>query len=288
MIGFRSRLVLSAAALLCASAVVVRADEAPVAPSLATQPTISLVATSSASTADVATFLKAPVSFSVKDASFLSALDAVLLSSGKNCFIECREVKPMKMSFSIRSSTAGRVLDALARAGGCTLYVLPTKLLIAPASLLEQSERAEAKPFTVLVSAATLPAGKTLPKQANGVDMLALANKNISVSIQGLEPANAMSACRKAGPILGAYTHWSTPRDRLANNIQTSLTLSFDQIPFAEALSVVGELGGCQLYLLPDTFHLRSPDQPLTPEEKKLAVPAFITNFPSGPSAPSA
>lgn len=287
------RSVLCTASLLCVSALTVRADEVKATPPLSTQPTISLLATPATSPADVATFLKTPVSFTLKDASFLGALDAVMTASGKTCPLECRQVKPMKLSFGIKKGIAGNVLDALARAGGCTLYVLPDKLLAAPASLLTAEEKNKARPFTMLVSAATLPAGKTLPRQANGFDVLAVANKKISVSVEGKALGNAMddvTGSAMGGTVTFVSGQERPPFDRMAlgGYIPTSMSLSFDQVPLGDALSVVAELGGCQLYLLPDRFLICGEGELLTPQERQDAIPALQSGLPFNPLAPSA
>jgi len=281
-------------ALLCAFAVHSRADEAPVALPLSAQPTISLLATSSQG--DVAAFLKTPVSFFVKDASFLGALDAVMTASGKTCLIECRQVKPMKLTFGAKKNTAGNILDALARAGGCTLYVLPNKLLLSPTALLTDAEKARAKPFTVLVSAATLPEGKTLSKPADRPDILTLANIKISTSFEGVQIDEAgdaimsglMNSTREMRP-MGATLEQHTPLNRSSATtyIPNSTTLSFDQIPCAEALSVIAELNGCQLYLLPDRFLICGPGEFLIPAQKNVAVPALQSGLIADPSTPN-
>ena len=116
-----SRSVLCTVTLLCAC-VLVRADEVRDKPLLSAQPTISL-RTTSPSQADVAAFLKTPVSFTVKGASFLGALDAVLSASGKTCLIECRQMKPMNLTFGAKEQSMDGVLDTLAKAGGGSLYL---------------------------------------------------------------------------------------------------------------------------------------------------------------------
>lgn len=285
-----SRSVLCASSLLCVSALAVRADEVKAAPSLSTGSTISLLATSSKS--DVAAFLKTPVSFTVKDASFLSAFDAVLAASGKTCSIECRQMKPMKLNFGAMGDQAGSMLDNLAKAGGGSLYILPDKLLLSSPALLTDEEKKTGKPYSVLLSGA-MPQGKTLAKQPNGIDIVAIANTKVSCSIENQRWGQA------AGMLMGALPYsaggrkpfeplnfsGSISKDRPNNFVVKDLSLSFQDVPLGEALGMIAHMNGCELYLLPGKF-LMCPANDLTPDQQKVAVPAF--QYPGiGSSAPS-
>ena len=271
----------------------VRADEAKDKLPLSAQPTISLQATSSKS--DVAAFLKTPVSFKVKDASFLGTLDAVLSASGKTCPIECRQMKPMKATFGVKGDNVDLVLDTLAKAGGGSLYIFPDKLLLSPPALLSDQEKASAKPYSVLLSKATLPQGKTPDKQPGGIDMMAIANTKISCSIEGERWGPA------AGHLLGSLPYGAgdmkplealhlegyPPNERLNAGFGVKdVSLSLQDVPLGEALGMIAHMNGCELYLLPGKFLLCPPNS-LTPEQQKVAVPAF--QYPGGGSpAPSA
>lgn len=268
---FLSRSVLCTAALLCACGMV-WADEAKDKLALSTQPTISLQATSTSQT-DVAAFLKTPVSFTVKGASFLGALDAVLSASGKTCPIECRQMKPMKLTFGARGQSIDGVLDTLAKAGGGSLYIFPDKLLLSPAELLRDAEKASAKPYSVLIS--------KLDKQPGGIDMLALANMKISCSING-NIGDALSACSDSlnqipnSPLL--FLNQRASRERIQAGLGIKdLSLSLRDVSLGEALGMLAHIDGCELYILPGKFLLCPPDGPtaLTPDEQKVAVPAF-------------
>jgi hypothetical protein len=283
-----SRSVLCAASLLCVSALTVRADEVKAAPSLSTGPTISLVATSSK--ADVAAFLKTPVSFTVKGASFLSALDAVMTASGKTCPIECRQMKPMKFTFGAKGDQAGSMLDTLAKAGGGSLYIFPDKLLLSSPSLLSKAEKVSSKPYSVLLSKATWPQGKALDKQPGGIDMLALASKKISGSVIDANVADVLGAAVSMTYTGGVHVEYRCSPQRVLSGVRTEhLSLSFQDVPFGEALGTIAHMDGCELYLLPGKFLICPANgiTALTPEEQKAAIPAF--QYPGfGSSSPSA
>ncbi len=289
MTRFLSRSVLCTATLLCACAMV-RADEAKDKLPLSAQPTISLQATSSKS--DVAAFLKTPVSFKLKDASFLSALDAVLTASGKTCPIECRQMKPMKLNFGVKDQTADSVLDTLAKAGGGSLYILPDKLLLSPPALLSAEEKKIGKPYSMLLSKATLPQGKTLSKQLGGVDMVAIANTKISRSMADKNWGSAASELLRAlpygtmKPLEPLNLEGYAPAELVISGTGVKdVSLSFQDVPLGEALGVLAHMNGCELYLLPNKFLMCAPNE-LTPEQQKVAVPAF--QYPGfGSPAPS-
>ena len=282
------------AVLLCASVLVARADEAaptpprseaewkawiasqppPPPPPIINQPltfsspTISLITTPSSKT-DVTTFLKTPVSFKVKDASFLSAFDAVLTASGKACPIECRNIKPMKVTLGTQGDKVGEVLDTLAKMGGASLWLLPNKLLLCPATSLSDKEKYGAKPWSVLISKSTFPAGKLL---AGKTDYVAMLNTKISASSNG-DTGDAGFACLLALSRDGSQGEHHVSFSPMAGPC-TNISVSFEDITYGEALGALAHMDGNELYVLPDHL-LISPVGGLTPEEQKIAIPAF-------------
>ena len=297
------------AALLCASVLVARADEvAPTPPASLSaseiaafdaaraaflslpplpkplinqpltfnSPTISLVTTPSTSKADVATFLQTPVSFKVKDASFLSAFDAVLSATGKACPIECRNIKPMKVTFGAKNDNVGVVLDTLAKMGGASLWLLPDKLLLCHAASLSVKEKEKAKPWSVLISKTTFPAAKLL---AGKTDFVAMLNTKISASLDGGDFGDGVWACQLALAHLALNTpglSWrcNPNEERIQAGLSSNMSFSFEDVTVGEAMATVGHMDGYELYLLPDHL-LLSPPGSLTPEQQKVAIPAF-------------
>ncbi len=318
------------AALLCASVLVARADEAAPTPLLAVptpplaapppplaahppprseaewkaliaslkplppvpinqpvtfdSPTISLVTTPSSQVA-VATFLQRPVSFQVKGASFLSAFDAVLTAAGKACPIECRGIKPMKVTFGAQGDNVGIVLDTLAKMGGASLWLLPDKLLLCRADSLSDTDKEKAKPWSVLISKATpLPVGNgKLP--GGQAHYMALLNTKISTSLDGGQFADGFRAYQSALTQsqltqlpLEDHTysiHFQYNKEQMApRGIITNVSFSFEDVTFGEALGTLAHMQGDELYLMPDHL-LISPPGSLTPEQQKVAIPVF-------------
>lgn len=244
-----------------------------------TSPTVSLVTTPS-SQVDVATFLQTPVSFQVKGASFLSAFDAVLTAAGKACPIECRGIKPMKVTFGAEGDNVGVVLDTLAKMGGASLWLLPDKLLLCRADSLSDQEKEKAKPWSVLISKATLlPAGNGKLPRGQHTSYAALLNTKISASLDGGQFADGIWAYQMALAHLAlkdlTYSiHYNYNKEQLTTGLITNVSFSFEDVTFGEALGTLAHMQGDELYLLPDHL-LISPPESLTPEEQKVAVPAF-------------
>jgi hypothetical protein len=249
--------------------------------------------------------LDAPVTFSVKDASFLSALDAVLASAGRSCRVECRGVKAMKLSLRVKGEKAAPVLDALATAGGCDLWVLPSKLIIAPEALLTDTEKKTAKQFGVLLSKNTLPPGSILGHVVkinqgdftSNVDILDVANTKVSVDFNNASWESMFESTNDVGfKIRKAYSLAAFPPESLQNGsiAMAHFSASMQNVSFGEVLAFMAHMNGCELYLLPDRFVICGPDeQNLTSQDKKQAVSAFTSSsthfdFDGGSSAPDA
>lgn len=203
-------------------------------------------------------------------------------ASGKTCAIECRQMKPMKLNFGAMGDQAGSMLDSLAKAGGGSLYIFPDKLLLSSPALLSDEEKKTGKPYSVLLSEATLPQGKTLAKQPGGIDIVAIANTKVSCSIEGERWSQA------AGTLMGSLPYGaggrkpfeplnfygSISKDRPSNFVVKDVSLSVQDVPLGEALGMLAHMNGCELYLLPGKF-LICPSNDLTPDQQKVAVPAF-------------
>ncbi len=281
--------------VLGASFISIKADENPTSTTNAKQfkPLMGVTSLTidlpTSSKGNVQAFLNAPVSFIVKDASFMGALDAILSANGKMCPIECRRLKPMKLTFGAKAEKAGNVLDALAKAGGCNLYVLPDKLLLSSSEMLMQEERAKAQPFSALLTPDGAPQLKFVPGGISEFDILDVVNTSTSVSIDHLSVSDALE---KLSDSVGKPVNYEyrLPTDRRGEGfIATDVTSSFSNLKFGDALSVVAHLNGCELYLLPDKFLICAPDA-LTVQEQKNAVPAFKRSVVPilDPSAPAA
>lgn len=249
--------------------------------------------------------LDAPVTFSVKDASFLTTMDAVLSASGRSCRVECRGVKAMKLSLQVTGGKAGLILDALATAGGCDLWVLPSKLIIAPEALLTDDEKKTAKQFGVLLSKNTLPAGSTLGHVfrikrgdfVSNVDILDVANTKVSVDFNNASWEDMFKSTDRVGfKTRKMYSLMAIPPESLQSGRIPipHFSASMQNASFGEVLAFMAHMNGCELYLLPDKFLICGPDeQSLSPIDKKQAVPAFTSSsthfdFDGGSSAPDA
>ena len=280
-----------------ASFVGVRADEKPtflppVAPVLSEAKPLGVTSLTltfpTSSPGDAQKLLDTPVSFDVKDASFMVALDAVLTASGKTCRIECRGVKPMKLMFSAINEKAGELLHSLALAGGCDLYVLPDKLLLSPPSLLLDSEKTKAHPFQVLLPLNFVSGNKANDEGINKV--IRALHTRISTSFNNKQIGDAVWELREAAQAKGIALGWqfSAAQSHYMNGIiWTFESLSVDDLPLGEALNAVAHAGGCNVYVLPNAIKVCGPDG-LTPEEKKVAVPAFVNPSELPSSAPTA
>ncbi|RYZ78018.1 MAG: hypothetical protein EOP04_30450, partial [Proteobacteria bacterium] len=128
--------------------------------------------------------LEAKVSFSVKNASFLTILDSIITESGKKCTVECRNLKPIKVSFAAKEAKVAELLDGMAKASGARLYVFPSKVLIAPPESLSEIERKDSALFGDLIL------GKAAPTNAKSFSaevkkLMDVANTNVSLVLDG-------------------------------------------------------------------------------------------------------
>ncbi|RYX85833.1 hypothetical protein EON83_03510 [bacterium] len=236
--------------------------------------------------------LTTKVSVTFKGASFLSALDALMSASDKTCRVECRQIRPQLVSFDVKNAPLAGMLDSLAKMGGARLYVLPSKLIIAPEKALSDKEKKEAQPYGVLLTSTTLPntpqAKALLKPNAQGKTILDVAN--ISLTAIGI-------GARLGGLISLPLDPYRLPKDEFlpkvlgpvsiaAQNSTTSFYLQ--DVNWGDALASFAHSVGCELYLTPENFIICAPDHLNDPEIRHLtqnAVPAFAPsstniNFP--------
>ncbi len=139
-------------------------------------------------TQNSAEVLNSKVTVAFKDASFLSALDAVMNASAKTCRIECRQLSPLRLSMKVTDTAVASLLDSLAKLSGARLFVLPSKLILAPESALTDDEKRKAKLYGVLLTATTLPDTpdvKALAKKdGKNVSILDIVNAKFSLNIK--------------------------------------------------------------------------------------------------------
>lgn len=268
---------------------------APVAPKLPQSLTSVVVDYAGLPRGESVKLLESRVSFKVKDASFLSALDAILTSANCSCRVECRGVKAMKLSLNIDKGRAAPVLNALALSGGARMWVFATKLIIAPEALLTPDEKKSAKPYGVLKSVKDLPTGSLLgrindPKQKMSI----IDSSHLKVSFNfnnssWVQSTIGMGVISRGGYYLAAY-----PTERAQDDLSASATLSasLQDVSFGELLSFIAEANGCEVFLMPDHYLIFGADDKL-PDLYKNAVPAFTSasthfDFSPNPLDPSA
>lgn len=235
-------------------------------------------------TQDSTEVLNAKVSVTLKDASFLSALDALMNASDKTCRIDCRQLQPFRLPLNIKDVPLGGVLDALAKFGGTRLYVLPNKLILAPEKALTNDEKKTAKLYGLLLTTTTLPntpqAKALLKPNDSGKTILDIANTKVDVgggTFLGFPLHGALDPIRVPvsaftpkiiGPISDA-------------DLAGQVKYHFEGVNYADALASFAHSIGRELYLTPDHFIISSPDQLNAPENRQWAqnaVPAFVAS----------
>lgn len=226
--------------------------------------------------------LGSKVSVTLKDASFLATLDALLNASDKTCRVECRQLSAQRVSLKVKDTPLAGQLDSLAKLGGGRLYVLPTKLILAPATALSEDEKKKARLYGVLLTAATLPdtpeakallkpnnKGKTILDTAN-TPVYAGGNSSLLAVLHGLIDPFEVSPDTFSPKLIGDFKK---------ENLDASL-VSFDLpgVNYGDALASFAHSVGCELYMTPEHFVICTPDRLNAPENRQWtqgAVPAF-------------
>lgn len=227
---------------------------------------ILTVPPTSALTNDV---LLAKVSVSLRDVSFLAALDALVNVSPKKCRIECREVRPQRVSLDVKNVPLAGLLDSLAKLSSAHLYILPDKLIIAPQRALTEDERRKSRPYGILLTADTLPntpeAKALLKPNTEGKTILDVANTKVSIGGEGMPLGFVLNS--PLGPKVpqSEFTPKVVgPVDKAI--LESIVSFSLRGVNYGDALASFARLIGCELYLTPNHFiicqpnHLNDPD----------------------------
>lgn len=234
-------------------------------------------------TTSSAEVLNSKVSVTLTDASFLSILDALMDASDKTCRIECRQVRPLRLSLHVEKAPIAGLLDSLAKLGGTRLYVLPSKLLLAPETALSSDEKKTAKLYGVLYTAATLPntPGAKALMEPNGKskNIVEFANAKTSVRLSGIAIGRAIEMGVPSSDIRGPYYGVTNGSPILLSDWTSSVSANFQDVRYGDALASLAHLIGYELYLTPTCFVIARPgdisSSPTAPFNTQNTVPAF-------------
>ncbi len=246
-----------------------------VTPLLSATSTSLLISTAKATNGDAKALLESSISIEIKNGSLLSILDNVLNAAGKDCTIECRKVRSFKLSGGLKNVKVASVLDSIAKLGGARLYVFPSKVLISAPEFLSEKEKGEARLYGILLSNNDLTTANS--KLTDLKDVIAIANTKISVNIQGQPIADALVSVYRASKERLSAEYRSPKESGTNSGVQPEFTLSLQNINFGDALSILANTTGTEVFLLPGKFLICAPDS-LTPEERKVVISAFKPN----------
>lgn len=201
--------------------------------------------------------LGAKVSVTLTDASFLATLDTIFNASDKTCRVECRQLLAQRVSLKVKNTSIGGLFDSLAKLGGGRLYVLPTKLILAPAMALSEDEKKMAKSYGVLLTAATLPntpeAKALLKPNDKGKTILDIANTPVYVGGSGTLRQSLHGVIDTFSVPLNAFS----PKfigDFSKEELDARIDFRLVGVNYGDVLASYAHSVGCELYLTPEHF----------------------------------
>ncbi|RYX81087.1 hypothetical protein EON83_25730 [bacterium] len=226
------------------------------------------------------------ITLRLKDVSFLSALSAIMEAAPKTCRIECRQVRPMRVSLGVNGRPIVGLLDALAKLGGARLYVLPTKLIIAPEAALTDDEKKQAKPYGVLLTSETLPAAPAanalLASSPQAKNILNYLNSTISTRVDE-RPLSALAGVFSRGGVLPGMPRQSLMQmfgPILVDDLNSHVSVNLQDNKSGDVRSAAARLMGCELYMTSEGLIVGPPegiDSNTFPRIKKQPMVSVFT-----------